>query len=172
MKNKLLGLISAVLLVGSSVGAQNIYIEYSDGTNTAYAIEDVRKITFTDDIMNLHLNDGSSYSWNVNLIDNYQYELNPLQIDAILKEANSMEVHVHPNPADNNLIVSFINKDKQKFCLSIFDLQGRILFEENYNSLDLGKTNYSIELSNFQSGQYFVRLTGQNTSITKKFIKK
>jgi hypothetical protein len=172
MKRKLLVLISAVILICSSVGAQNIYFDYSDGTNSTYSIEEIRKITFTNDVMNLHLYDGTTYSWDVNLIDQYQYELSPLQIDAILKEVNSMEVNVHPNPADDNLQVSFTNIDTKCLCLSIFDLQGRILFEENCNSFDLGKTNYTIELSTFQSGQYFVRLTGQNTSITKKFIKK
>jgi hypothetical protein len=172
MKNKLLGLISAILLICSSVGAQNIHIEYSDGTNTSYAIDDVRKITFTDDIMNLHLNDGSNYSWDVSLIDYYQYELDPLQLNRILENVNSMEVNILPNPAENNLTVSFINKEPQKICLSIFDLQGRILHEETWNSMEMGKTSYTIGLNSIPSGQYFICLTEQNTSITKKFIKK
>ena len=111
MKLKLLGLTIAAINVCNCLSAQSIYFEYSDGTNSSYAIDDVRKITFTDDIMNLHLHDGSSYSWDVESIDHYQYELNPLQIDAILQKVNSMEVHVHPNPVDNNLIVSYINKE-------------------------------------------------------------
>lgn len=172
MKLKLLGLTFAAINVCTCLSAQNIYFEYSDGTNSTYAIDDVRKITFTDDIMNLHLNDGSSYSWDVESIDHYQYELNPLQIDALLRKVNSMEVHVHPNPVDNSLIVSYFNKEKQNLCLSIFDLQGRILLEENNNSIENGKTSHIIELSSLPSGQYFVRLTGPSTLITKKIIKK
>jgi hypothetical protein len=90
--------------------------------------------------MNLHLNDGSNYSWDVSLIDYYQYELDPLQLNRILENVNSMEVNILPNPAENNLTVSFINKEPQKICLSIFDLQGRILHEETWNSMEMGKT--------------------------------
>ena len=61
-------------LASISSKAQSIYFNYSNGTNAAYNLTDVRKITFVADEMNLQLFDGSVYSWNVSSIGHYQYD--------------------------------------------------------------------------------------------------
>ena len=44
-------------------------------TQSSYGLEDVRKITFDGDLMNLHLLDGSLYTWNVSTILNVSFNL-------------------------------------------------------------------------------------------------
>ena len=75
----LLFLLLGVISISSK--AQSIYFNYTDGTNVAYNLIDVRKITFVSDEMNLQLMDGSIFSWNVSSIGHYQYDENSIGID-------------------------------------------------------------------------------------------
>jgi len=61
----------SLMLFTTELNAQSIHFNYTDGTNASYNLEDVRKITFDADVMNLHLWDGSVYSWNVSTIGYY-----------------------------------------------------------------------------------------------------
>ena len=68
---KKLLLLSFIGIVGIG-NAQSIHFNFIDGTNTSYNLEDLRKITFDADVMNLHMLDGSLYAWNVSTIGHYQ----------------------------------------------------------------------------------------------------
>ncbi len=59
---KLLFILIIAQLYTSFSHAQSIYFNYTDGTNAAYNLADIRKITFDVDLMQLHMNDGSIYS--------------------------------------------------------------------------------------------------------------
>ena len=70
MRSIILGFLLSII---ASVNAQTIDFNYTDGTTSSYNLNDIRKITFDVDIMNLHLWDGTIYSWDVNTIGQYEY---------------------------------------------------------------------------------------------------
>jgi hypothetical protein len=86
----------------NQVYAQNaISFSYNDGTQNSYALQDVRKLDFSGNDLNLHLNDGSVFTWNVNTIGYYDYDTGtPLNIDNILQKVNDWSVHIFPNPSE------------------------------------------------------------------------
>ena len=75
------------------------------------------------------------------------------------------EVKNFPNPSSNILFIDNIEKEIQK--IEIFDLQGRLLKTINEN-----KEKYQIDISNFSSDTYLIKLSTEKGSQTIKVVKK
>jgi len=73
---------------------------------------------------------------------------------------------VYPNPANNELYFSNPN-NVELSAISISDISGK----QVVTVMNAENTDY-IDVSNLQSGVYFVKFTTDTTSIVKKFIKK
>jgi hypothetical protein len=162
------------LFLGSisiSSKAQSMYFNYSDGTDAAYNLADVRKITFVADEMNLQLLDGSVYSWNLSSIGHYQYDENSIGIDELLNKANAWQVIVFPNPANNVLHVRYNLPTEDKILISVFDLQGKLLLEINAGNRAKGEHEESLDISSLPVGQYVCHISGQKNTISKNIIK-
>lgn len=74
-------------------------------------------------------------------------------------------VKIYPNPADNILFIDTIDNQIQK--IEIFDLQGRLL-----KTIKENKEKYQIDISNFSSATYLVKLSTEKGSQTVKVVKK
>jgi hypothetical protein len=168
-KSFLLFLLLGAISISSK--AQSMYFNYTDGTNAAYNLADVRKITFVADEMNLQLLDGSVYSWNVSSIGHYQYDENPLGVDELLNKANAWQVIVFPNPATNLLNVRYNLPTEDKISMAVFDLQGKLLIETNVGERTIGEHEESLDISTLPAGQYVCRISGQTNTISKNIIK-
>ncbi|MEM0991571.1 MAG: T9SS type A sorting domain-containing protein [Bacteroidota bacterium] len=76
---------------------------------------------------------------------------------------------VFPNPAPVGAVnISFEMKQAQWVTISIFDLSGRILYQQQ-QFLSVGKQHISIEGSTLTSGNYFLQLTGGNERSSSLF---
>ena len=168
---KLSLLFFALVAISTSVKSQSVYFNYTDGTNAEYNLADVRKITFVADEMNLQLLDGSVYSWNVSSIGNYQFDENPLGVDELLNKVNTWQVAVFPNPATNLLNVKYTLPTDDKILISLFDLQGKLIFEVNKGNRKKGEHEESLDISILPAGQYVCRISGQTNTISKNIIK-
>jgi hypothetical protein len=158
-------------LASISSKAQSIYFNYSNGTNAAYNLTDVRKITFVADEMNLQLFDGSVYSWNVSSIGHYQYDENSIGIDELLNKANAWQVNIFPNPAYNVLNVRYNLPTDDKILISVLDLQGKLLLEINKGNRAKGEHEETFDISSLTAGQYVCSISGQKNTISKNIIK-
>jgi len=69
---------------------------------------------------------------------------------------------IFPVPANKLL---FIQSTEQKLRLSICDLNGRIIYNENSND-----KNYSIDVSGLDAGIYILRAMGTNTNVSRKIV--
>lgn len=94
-----------------------------------------------------------------------------LNLDGTLREAplsiNQFEkstINVYPNPVQDNLK---INSKDAITSVFIYDSAGKVI----YQNLSFVKENDQIDMSNFQSGLYFVKVTSNNISETLKVIK-
>ncbi len=72
---------------------------------------------------------------------------------------------IYTNPQKNQLIVETL-KPGVVFSLELFDIKGRLMHKSEHNT----KNNVSIDLNNFQSGVYIVRLKDEKNIITKKIL--
>ena len=151
--------------------SQSIFFDYSDGTSNNYYLTDVRKINFNNDVMQLHLNDGSTYNWNVSTIKNYEYSQNT-GIEQILDFVNFHDVKVYPNPLNNLLNVSYNLPISDKVLLEICDYTGKLLIRKDLGSLNKGNHIDQLNTTKLSSGIYVLTIKGEQSSISKKIIKK
>jgi hypothetical protein len=104
----------------------NIHFNFTDGTQQSYALQDVRKTTFTDDVMNLHLTDGTVYSWNVSTIDHYAFD-ELVTTDNAQQNPVLAPMKVYPNPTTGRLSVEYALETEASVSFEVRDLQGRIV---------------------------------------------
>lgn len=161
----------SVMLSCTGLSAQSVSFDYDNGLSSTYAIKDVRKITFSGDLMKLHLLNGAVFSWNVSTIDQYRYLGGALGLHDVLAKANALDFRVYPNPATNLLVVSCILARPEMISISIYDLSGRLMHQEQAQMIQNGQMNYYIDLSSFESGQYIVQIDGTSESFKQFFIK-
>lgn len=85
-----------------------------------------------------------------------------LSIDEV--ELNSFELI--PNPAKHVLMIQLNTMSVGKSSISIFDIQGKLVLEQNL--LDGNRMN--IDVSGFHSGLYFVEVNSNDKSMIEKLI--
>ena len=78
-------------------------------------------------------------------------------------ETYSNEISIYPNPASNYIKVSGYNISECSYV--IYDIQGKELVAFNF------KNGNSIDISQFNTGVYFISIIDDFTTITKKIIK-
>ena len=79
-----------------------------------------------------------------------------------IEEETMNTVSIYPNPATTVLNVEAVGYN----TIEIVNLLGQTVYAANATS------NMQINVSNLNSGVYFVRLNGANGTTTQKFIKK
>ena len=160
-----------ILLVGNLSFAQSIHFNYTNGTNASYNLQDVQKITFDADVMNLHLLDGSVYAWNLSSIGFYEYDESAVNIEDWLNQANAWDVAVYPNPTSTQLNVQFNLPKEEKILVALFDAQGKLVLEKSLGNSTAGEHKEMLDLTHLPNGTYVCRISSQQHSITKKVFK-
>jgi hypothetical protein len=170
-KSKTIALLIIAMLFTVGLRAQSIHFNYTDGTNASYNLEDVRKITFDADLMNLHLWDGSVYGWNVSTIGDYQYNESSLNVQEWLNSANAWEVVIFPNPTSTNLNVRYNLPKEDDITIALFDMQGKLILQKKVGKQVSGEQQQTLDVINLPAGSYVCRMKGQHQTVTKTVIK-
>lgn len=94
--------------------------------------------------------------------DNAIYTLDPITTSVNEYQFESLEFY--PNPTRNEINFKIPELGKEKFEMSIHDINGKVLVQGALNS-------NSIDLSSFDSGLYFLSIVGNNHRYLAKIIK-
>jgi hypothetical protein len=172
MKSKPIALLGIAMVFTFGLRAQSIHFNYTDGTNASYNLEDVRKITFDAELMNLHLLDGSVYAWNVSTIEHYQYDESTLNVQEWLSYVNGWELVIFPNPTSTTLNVHYNLTKEDEITIALFDMHGKLILQKNLGKQVSGEHQETLDLTSIPQGNYVCRITGQQKTITKTVIKK
>ena len=110
-----------------------------------------------------------SYTFgDVGTLDAWSLEICSTPLATGLNESNTLStVQVYPNPTNNTVTIN-VNDFENIESLSLFDLQGRIIF----NSTNLTKSKTQIDLSNHSNGIYMLKIQSTKEVKTYKVIKK
>ena len=79
-------------------------------------------------------------------------------------------VNVYPNPVKGEAVVSVTTGSDMKIKLQLIDNTGRVLINKN-TILRSGVNNITVDLSNYSTGTYFIKLTGENINEIRKLQK-
>ena len=83
-------------------------------------------------------------------------------------EINANAVSVYPNPANAEVTLTK-NQEISLEAVTIYDVTGRLIDSVGLNKMGQSKT---IDISQLQSGIYFLRIKGENAILTKQLVKK
>jgi hypothetical protein len=76
---------------------------------------------------------------------------------------------VIPNPANNEIKISFYSNANQNVPVQIFDMTGKIVLQQNLSSVS-GSNTSVIDVHSIESGCYFVKLSAATGIQTQRLI--
>ena len=107
-------------------------------------------------------------------------QLEPLSVNAIVLKAaptgineikpSKIEFNVYPNPAKEKLNVDFVLKENGPVTIEIFNANGQSLTSQLYQHSNSGKNHFETNISDLNSGIYYITVRTDSFVNTKKFI--
>jgi hypothetical protein len=103
-------------------------------------------------------------------------QLIPFSFSLHIRENNELstpenqisQLQLFPNPTENTINLKLPNQQIQEIV--VFDLQGRVIFQEHTNG---ASSNSQIDVSDFSNGIYIIQVkSSQGIVSSSKFIKK
>jgi PKD repeat protein len=89
---------------------------------------------------------------------------------SVHENKNSFEISVFPNPAKNSISIKLSGLMTDEAVLNVRDITGRIVKTESFKNIDKQYV-HSINISEMQSGIYFMNIESGQKTKTIKFIK-
>jgi hypothetical protein len=86
-----------------------------------------------------------------------------------LQTAGSKQVSMFPNPAHDELTISFTEPDGQSYSLEIIDMYGRVVFEKEIVA-GIYNTPEKINISGLMNGIYLIKLKSDVLAIQRKLV--
>ncbi|HNW89333.1 MAG TPA: T9SS type A sorting domain-containing protein [Bacteroidales bacterium] len=86
------------------------------------------------------------------------------------KDPASGSLNIYPNPAIDNINISYSLVTKSSVTIKIYDINGKLVKLLNLPEKPNGNQIENINCSNFQRGTYIVQLIAGNSSRTAKFV--
>jgi hypothetical protein len=78
-------------------------------------------------------------------------------------------ITLQPNPASDYINIEFSLSEPSDIALEVLDLSGKSILRRSVRTFAAGENMETLDVSEFASGTYFVRLTQQNAVNTMKF---
>ena len=82
---------------------------------------------------------------------------------------STTKISVYPNPAINELNVNWTNEQTGKAHISITDVTGRMVYESAFD-MAAASGNVQLDISNINSGIYFIAIKSESISYTNKLL--
>ena len=161
-------LIIILIVSFTSINAQSLFLDLTNGTSEEYPLSTISKITFTSSDMVLHKTDASIISWAITDIRKYYYDISTQVKQADTKD--KMETLIFPNPAKDNFSIS-LNLEKTNLVnISLHNLSGKLIKTIVSEKMIAGDHLIQCEKSNLKPGMYLVKIISGNKMTNKKII--
>lgn len=157
--------INQMNLAGANSGHGQLVIAWSLHTDTAVLVSGLGSgaafpIGTTTEIYRYYSASGDSVdcSFNITVVSTAD----------IKEEAELNALQLFPNPSNGVFSLEYPNPKMQNLSVEIFDITSNIVFSNTYTSSYI---NEEIDISKSADGVYFIRITNENQSYTRKIIK-
>ena len=147
--------------------AQTMNVKQSNGTQTAYALNSVRKLTFTSGDVKVHKTDNTTATFALNGLSHLNFKQLITGIENQTLDATIFNLNTYPNPVSDILNIEVANTDIKNAIISILSIEGKVLLTEQVS----GKKNISFNLSQLPQGVYVCQYKTEKTVKTTKLIK-
>ena len=149
---------------------QEVTFDYSNSNSVNYALADIDNITFTGDILNLELNDGTIISRNINTIEKFQYSNVNVGVKDMLGIIEEISLKLYPNPNEGSFQISYSLLSAENIQINILSQNGTLVKEVFNGENEIGDYNLNINLDDLASGVYICQFYIGQSSISKQVI--
>jgi hypothetical protein len=165
-------LLSSLLLILAELTglqAQTLYVRENNGTQISFAINDLQSITFPQSNVAVTKTDGSTSTYSFADIQYLSFSdfITGTDLVTDMKQAG---LQIYPNPVSNRLYITFSSEKNEKVQLSVINLQGKVLQQQNMNCYK-GANIAEMPVSDLKQGIYLFRFQNQKKTETIKFLK-
>ena len=168
MRNKRLKL-SAVLLLGlglTGLQAQTMYVKENNGTQTAYALSNIQKMSFSSGNLIVAKTDNTNGVYALNNLRYFNFTDLSTKIEEPLSFQKQM-LRVYPNPVTNVLNIDLTGTAQVEGTLIIFNFEGKTVLNRQVSHAGV----LSLDISHLSKGLYLCRYTNLTETRTVKIIK-
>lgn len=168
MKHKKLKL-SAILLLGfglTGLQAQTMYVRQTIGTQTAYTLSNIKKMSFSSGNITINKIAGSPDTYLLSGLRYLNFQDLTTNIAMLGKQEGTMTIY--PNPVVDLLNIQLSQSINQSYVIEILSIDGREVYKEIINRQD---NVYQINVSLLSQGIYFCKINNGIITETTKFIK-
>ena len=159
-------LIACAIFVSLGGNAQNkstLSVHQNETSPTQIVISDISKITFENDEMNVIVkNSNEPHSFELSGINKITFDLVTEAVESITH--NNTSLHLYPNPTENHL---FIETEHEIEEIVIYDVYGRKCQQANETT-----SQQVLDVTDLNTGIYFIKVVTDNNEIVKRFVKK
>ncbi|MDD3740405.1 MAG: T9SS type A sorting domain-containing protein [Bacteroidales bacterium] len=152
---------SSVIAVWELIDDQN----NSTFITVTYSLNDVA--TQGIYVLNLYINCGNFKS-----ISFYSSQIIVTSEDltSIIENISATKISVYPNPVTDILNLEIFTETNEIIEISILNISGQIVSKETYEIYG-GLNNFTIDVSDYQGGMYFMHINGNSKFETIRFVK-
>jgi hypothetical protein len=118
------------------------------------------------------INTGTESTASSTLFKVYLVKNTSVGIDQLNQQSKgNLHMQVYPNPNDGNLMLKFNLKVKEKVKLSVLDLEGKTILEENITETNIGENILVRKIEALKNGAvYMVTIQTTKEKSTQKII--
>ena len=160
-----IGLLFFLFFGLSGLQAQSLYVRPVTGVQSAYALANLRKLTFSGGNLVVTPNTGSNDTF---ALSGFRY-LNfvDLTLDIPTNTLAKSTFYVYPNPVSAILYLSNLDATQVIDEIAIISMEGRLLFKQN----PLPAQSTQVNVAALPPGMYFCQIQSNNKTQTVKFLK-
>jgi len=161
--------LSVVLLFGlglTGLHAQTLYVKENSGTQTAYPLNNIKKMSFPSGNL-IVSNTGSSGTYPLSSVRYVNFVDLSTGIPSAEKPNGTMRLY--PNPVDEIYTVELATAGSKNGIIAILSLDGKVLHTQ---TLKLKTNIEQVNVSNLPQGFYLCRVNTGKTIETTKFFKR
>ena len=168
MKIKQIQLIALLLsaLGLTSVQAQTLYVKESSGTQTAYTLSNVQKMTFSSGSVTIQKSDNSTGIYVLGGLRYLSFKDYATGIEE-LTTTNNTSMAVYPNPVSDILNIDLTDADNKSGTISILSLDGKVMLTQPTTGAGI----VTLNIGHLPKGMYLCRYNNANGLKTVKIIK-
>jgi subtilisin-like proprotein convertase family protein len=111
---------------------------------------------------------NDNYNGDTGSIGNWTVEICAVTAQLATPENQMSDFAIYPNPNRGNFNIQFENNTSNEIKVNVFDMRGRVIFENNYSNQTM--FNENIQLNNAQAGVYLVSITDGNQKMVKRLV--
>jgi hypothetical protein len=82
------------------------------------------------------------------------------------------EVSLYPNPVNDEATLNFNLANNSNVEINVHDVSGKIVSSKSLTNLNAGNNSTTINCTDLTNGIYYVTVTTNGSTLTKKFVKK